>query len=113
MRATVFTTIAAFAAAAFAAPCPQAAVAGDAAAAATVGYATQNGGTTGGAGGAVTRVSTIDALVAAAEGETPAIIIVDGTINSKTRVNVGSNKSILGAGASAGTLDLEMASVAC
>ncbi|GLB33186.1 putative pectate lyase [Lyophyllum shimeji] len=63
---------------------------------ATVGYATLNGGTTGGSGGTVTTVSTLDALTAAVTGTAKKIVIISGTITGNTVVKVGSNTSVLG-----------------
>ncbi|KAI0013289.1 pectin lyase-like protein [Xylariaceae sp. FL0662B] len=68
----------------------------DASEAASVGYATQNGGTTGGAGGTSTTVSSLDDLVACAKQDDAAICIVDGTIEGSEAVKVTSNKTILG-----------------
>lgn len=45
-----------------------------------VGYATQNGGTTGGSTGEQTTVTTLDALKEAASADGAAIIIVDGAV---------------------------------
>ncbi|KAL5478366.1 hypothetical protein ACEPAI_2550 [Sanghuangporus weigelae] len=64
---------------------------------ATVGYATLNGGTSGGAGGTVTTVTTLDELTSAVEGNDAKIVIVSGTITGDTVVEVGSNTSVLGA----------------
>lgn len=65
--------------------------------AASVGYATQNGGTTGGKGGKVTTVTTLAALTSAAAGDTAAIVMISGKISGAGNVKVGSNKSIIGA----------------
>ncbi|QDS74715.1 hypothetical protein FKW77_000699 [Venturia effusa] len=65
--------------------------------AATVGYATQNGGTKGGAGGKVTTVTTLAALTSAAAGDTAGIVMISGTISGAGNVKIGSNKSIIGA----------------
>ncbi|KAM0276052.1 hypothetical protein ACHAQH_007138 [Verticillium albo-atrum] len=62
-----------------------------------IGYCTQNGGTTGGAGGATTTVNTLAALTAAAIAEGPAIIIVSGKITGAAKVQVASDKTIIGA----------------
>jgi pectate lyase len=47
---------------------------------ATVGYATLNGGTTGGSGGTVTRVSTLDALKTAVTGSAKKIVVLTGLL---------------------------------
>lgn len=63
----------------------------------TTGYATQNGGTTGGKGGATTTVSTLAQFTAAVTNDATArIIVVSGTITGAVQVRVGSNKSIIG-----------------
>jgi len=67
---------------------------------ATVGYATLNGGTTGGSGGTVTRVSTLAALKTAVTGDAKKIVILSGTITGNEVVEVGSNTSLLGASSS-------------
>ncbi|KAI9172681.1 pectate lyase B [Paramyrothecium foliicola] len=66
--------------------------------AASLGYATQNGGTKGGAGGTVTTVSTLPQFTAAVnEKDTAArIVIVKGVISGSAKVRVGSNKSVIG-----------------
>ncbi|PQE18283.1 pectate lyase protein [Rutstroemia sp. NJR-2017a WRK4] len=64
---------------------------------ATTGYATQNGGTTGGQGGTTTTVSTLAQFTAAVTNDATArIIVVSGTITGAVQVRVGSNKSIIG-----------------
>ncbi|KAL6709613.1 hypothetical protein ACN47E_001041 [Coniothyrium glycines] len=64
---------------------------------ATVGYATLNGGTTGGKGGATTTVSTLAQYTAAVAGNTAAVVVVSGTINGPAKnVKIGSNKTIIG-----------------
>ncbi|XXG97908.1 Ras GTPase activating protein ira2 [Hypoxylon texense] len=62
----------------------------------TVGYCTQNGGTTGGARGETVTVTDVASLVAAAEQEGPLTIIVSGTISGSAKVRVGANKTIYG-----------------
>jgi len=64
---------------------------------ANIGYATQGGGTKGGAGGATVKVSTLAALTSALADDTAKIVIVSGTITGNVAVPVGSNKSVLGA----------------
>ncbi|KAM5346119.1 hypothetical protein ACJ41O_009124 [Fusarium nematophilum] len=62
----------------------------------SVGYCTQNGGTTGGAGGSTVTVKTVDALVEAAKRDGPLIIIVSGQLSGDTRVRPTSDKTIIG-----------------
>ncbi|KAG6358281.1 hypothetical protein INS49_014165 [Diaporthe citri] len=64
--------------------------------AASVGYATQNGGTKGGAGGSTTTVSTLPQLSAAASAEGASVIIVQGAISGAAKVQVTSDKTIVG-----------------
>lgn len=61
-----------------------------------VGFCTENGGTTGGAGGEVVTVSTVDALIEAAESEGAKVIVVSGNLVDNARVRVGSDKTIFG-----------------
>ncbi|KAG7100188.1 hypothetical protein E1B28_001965 [Marasmius oreades] len=68
---------------------------------ANVGYATLNGGTSGGSGGTVTTVTTLAALTSAVTGDAKKIVIISGTITGNTVVKVGSNTSVLGARGSA------------
>ncbi|KAJ6513504.1 pectin lyase fold/virulence factor [Mycena vulgaris] len=63
---------------------------------ATVGYATLNGGTTGGSGGTTTTVTTLDALTAAVTGNTKKIVLISGTITGNAVVEIGSNTSVIG-----------------
>lgn len=65
---------------------------------ATLGYATQNGGTKGGSGGTVTTVSTLAQFTAAVDEDdsTPRVIVVSGTISGETDIRIGSNKTIIG-----------------
>ena len=46
------------------------------------------------------RVSTLDELTAAVEGDDAKIVIIDGTITGDAVVKVGSNTSLLGAAGS-------------
>lgn len=66
--------------------------------AANLGYATQNGGTKGGAGGEVVTVSTLaDFMTAVNEKDaTPRVVLVKGTISGNTNVRIGSHKTIIG-----------------
>ncbi|KAF8174122.1 pectin lyase-like protein [Mycena galopus ATCC 62051] len=73
-----------------------------------VGFATLNGGTTGGAGGPTTTVTTLAALRAAITGATPKIVQINGIItgdgdtidvgNHTTVVGIGSNSGVTGGG---------------
>ncbi|KAJ7858811.1 pectate lyase [Mycena olivaceomarginata] len=63
---------------------------------ATVGYATLNGGTTGGSGGPTTTVSTLDALTTAVAGNTKKIVLISGTITGDAVVQIGSNTTVIG-----------------
>ncbi|KAF8650623.1 hypothetical protein AX16_005158 [Volvariella volvacea WC 439] len=63
---------------------------------ANIGYATLNGGTTGGSGGSVTTVSTLSALTSAVSGTAKKIVVISGTITGNTVIRVGSNTSVIG-----------------
>ncbi|ORY62112.1 pectate lyase B [Pseudomassariella vexata] len=65
---------------------------------ATLGYATQNGGTTGGSGGTVTTVSTLAQFTEAVDEKdaTAKIVVVSGTLSGDVNVRIGSNKSVIG-----------------
>lgn len=65
-----------------------------------IGYCTQNGGTTGGAAGSQTTVTSLDELITAAGADGPAIIIVDGALTGSESVDVTSDKTIIGAAGS-------------
>jgi pectate lyase len=65
-----------------------------------IGYCTQNGGTTGGAGGPTTTVTTLAQLEAAVGASGKAIILVKGAISGAKKVKVGSDKTIVGAAGS-------------
>ncbi|KAH7083863.1 pectate lyase-like protein [Paraphoma chrysanthemicola] len=64
--------------------------------AANIGFAQQNGGTKGGAGGPTTTVTTLSQLAAAANSTGPGIIVVQGAISGAAKVQVGSDKTIVG-----------------
>ncbi|KAG8628534.1 hypothetical protein KVT40_004407 [Elsinoe batatas] len=93
MKFTVASALAAFASIAFAQQgSPQ-------------GYASLNGGTTGGKGGAVVTVTTLDALNAALGKKTDTtakIIRISGLIKGSSKVYIGSNKSLIGANSGSG-----------
>jgi pectate lyase len=73
----------------------------DASEAATMGYASTNGGTTGGAGGSSITVSNLADLQTALSGDDPAIIILSGSISGASQIRIGSNKTLLGKNSSA------------
>ncbi|RYO97823.1 hypothetical protein DL765_011060 [Monosporascus sp. GIB2] len=68
----------------------------DANEAATVGYATLNGGTRGGAGGKSTTVTSLSALKGCVKQSGPAICIVSGTISGNEVLPVTSDTTIIG-----------------
>ncbi|WP_421732897.1 RICIN domain-containing protein [Cellulomonas sp.] len=61
-----------------------------------VGWASQNGGTTGGGSGAITTVTSASALTSALSGSAP-VIRVQGTISCSGMLTVASNKTVVGA----------------
>ncbi|SFC66798.1 right-handed parallel beta-helix repeat-containing protein, partial [Streptomyces aidingensis] len=65
------------------------------------GWATRNGGTTGGAGGATVTVSSASQLDAALTSTATQTIRVSGTISWSGMHRVGSNKTIIGVGSGA------------
>ena len=68
-------------------------------AAGLIGWATQNGGTTGGAGGQTVTVTTGQALADALESSAPLVIRVQGTLTMPDTMNdVRSNKTVVGVG---------------
>ncbi|KAF5724697.1 pectate lyase plyB [Fusarium mundagurra] len=66
----------------------------------TVGYCTQNGGTTGGAKGSTVTVTSVAALIEAAKRTEPLTIIVSGKLTGSDRVRPASDKTIIGAAGS-------------
>ncbi|KAF3011998.1 hypothetical protein E8E14_002676 [Neopestalotiopsis sp. 37M] len=62
----------------------------------TIGFCTQNGGTTGGTGGTTTTVSTLAQFTAVANASGPYVIVLDGALSGAAKVQVGSDKSIIG-----------------
>ncbi|KAG9101852.1 hypothetical protein FRC06_002555 [Ceratobasidium sp. 370] len=63
---------------------------------AIVGFATLNGGTTGGGSATPVIVTTLAALKAAVTGDAAKVILVSGTITGAETFKVGSNTSIIG-----------------
>lgn len=63
---------------------------------ADLGYATLNGGTSGGSGGTQTTVTTLDQLTNAVSGDSKKIVLISGRISGSAVVRVGSNTSIIG-----------------
>jgi pectate lyase len=69
-----------------------------------IGFATLNGGTTGGLGGQTVTATTYTQLKMYAESTTAYVIMVEGTISNGAdggRINVRANKSIVGVGSTA------------
>lgn len=64
--------------------------------AASVGYATQNGGTTGGAAGETVTVTDFAGLKEAAESDGALTVIVSGSITGADKIRVASDKTIFG-----------------
>lgn len=71
-----------------------------AAEACSVGYCTQNGGTTGGAKGETITVTTLAALQEAAKRSGPLTIIVNGKFTGSDTIRPSSDKTIIGAAGS-------------
>jgi pectate lyase len=67
-----------------------------------IGWAGQNGGTTGGAGGSTVTVTSASALDSALQSSSRQIIRVSGMISLSGMHKVSSNKSILGVGSGSG-----------
>ncbi|MFD2765377.1 pectate lyase family protein [Micromonospora eburnea] len=67
-----------------------------------VGWATQNGGTTGGAGGGTVTVTDATALANAVKGDTATTVRVSGNFACSTEIRVGSNKTVIGVGSGSG-----------
>ncbi|RGP69577.1 pectate lyase [Fusarium sporotrichioides] len=61
-----------------------------------IGYCTQNGGTTGGGNAAQVTVKTLSELTAAAIADGPSVVLVQGSISGAAKVQVGSDKTIIG-----------------
>jgi pectate lyase len=67
-----------------------------------VGYATMEGGTTGGGSATPVTVTTRDEFAAHAQSETPEVIQVNGLITLTDKLRLKSNKTIVGVGAGSG-----------
>ncbi|KIH99954.1 pectate lyase [Streptomonospora alba] len=61
------------------------------------GWASENGGTTGGAGGDTVTVSSAQALVEAISADGPAVVEIQGSIDLDGMNDVASNKTVIGA----------------
>lgn len=62
------------------------------------GFATLNGGTTGGGNASPVTVTTLDAFKSAVSGDTPRVVVISGTIDTGTAaISIGSNKTLQGA----------------
>ncbi|WFE27753.1 RICIN domain-containing protein [Solwaraspora sp. WMMD791] len=66
-----------------------------------VGWATQNGGTTGGGSASATTVTSASALTSAVGASGAAVIRISGTISCSGMIRVRDNKTILGVGSGA------------
>ena len=61
------------------------------------GYASQNGGTTGGSGGTTVTVASFAEFTAAVAGTAKKVVVVSGPITqTAAQVKIGSNTSIIG-----------------
>jgi len=67
-----------------------------AAATCSIGYCTQNGGTTGGSAGETVTVTDLASLTEAAESDGPLTIIVSGAISGSAEIRPASDKTIYG-----------------
>ncbi|KAL6914787.1 hypothetical protein ACHAPO_009757 [Fusarium lateritium] len=61
-----------------------------------IGYCTENGGTTGGGNAAQVTVKSLSELAAAAIATGPSVILVQGSISGAAKVQVESDKTIIG-----------------
>ncbi|MFG3338959.1 RICIN domain-containing protein [Glycomyces sp. NPDC048151] len=61
-----------------------------------VGWATQNGGTTGGGSASAVTVTSASALASAVSGSSAKVVRVSGNISASGMINVGSNTTIVG-----------------
>ncbi|CAE6539862.1 unnamed protein product, partial [Rhizoctonia solani] len=95
MRPSIITFVLFTAATSFASPSPLAKRA-SITDKATIGFATLNGGTTGGGPAAPVTVTTLDAFQKAVSGDLAKVVLISGTIQGATTVKVGSNTSVIG-----------------
>ena len=65
-------------------------------------------GTTGGAGGATVTVTNATDLASAVAGDVPRIVRVSGTYTGTSRIKIGSNKTVIGIGSTAGLVGIEL-----
>src|SRR5690348_5434983 len=63
-----------------------------------VGWASVDGGTTGGRGGPTTRVADEASLREKLKGDEPATVVLTGAVVLTEKIRVGSNKTLLGEG---------------
>ncbi|CUA68913.1 hypothetical protein RSOLAG22IIIB_08157 [Rhizoctonia solani] len=63
---------------------------------ATIGYATLNGGTSGGGTATPITVSTLDELKSVVQGSTAKVVLLNGVISGSEIVDIGGNTSLLG-----------------
>ncbi|KAI1244953.1 hypothetical protein MGN70_011841 [Eutypa lata] len=61
-----------------------------------IGFCTQNGGTTGGTGGTTTTVADLASFTAAVGADGPTVVVLDGAISGAAKVEVTSDKTIIG-----------------
>ncbi len=66
-----------------------------------IGWASVEGGTSGGLGGAAVKVSDAETLARSVKGDEPKSVLVSGTIVLTEKLRVGSNKTLLGIGSGA------------
>ncbi|KAL6595221.1 pectin lyase-like protein [Neocallimastix sp. 'constans'] len=67
-----------------------------------IGFASMNGGTTGGQGGQTITVSNQSELEVAVKGDNAKIVKINGIIKLSAEVSIGSNTSLIGANANSG-----------
>lgn len=65
-------------------------------------------GTTGGAGGTTTTVSSLPALTSAAKADGPAVIVVSGSLTGPGKVKISSDKTVIGASGGASLTNIAL-----